>query len=92
MEAEGADAQICSLGSFGEHGQTVRGIDLKPIGGCQGRLGEDEAPGRQEDRGHSHPQLRHGQPRQDALHRSGGTQGNYSLSRQFHSERLTLDN
>ena len=32
-------AQICSLGSFGEHGQTVRGIDLKPIGGCQGRLG-----------------------------------------------------
>ena len=25
------EAQICSLCSFGEHGQTVRGIDLNPI-------------------------------------------------------------
>ena len=39
MVAAAEEAQICSLCSFGEHGQTIRGIDLKPIGGCQGRLG-----------------------------------------------------
>ena len=38
MEAGGAEAdQICSLCSFGEHGQTVRGIDLNPIAYDQGR-------------------------------------------------------
>ena len=32
MEAAAVEAaQICSLCSFGEHGQTVRGIDLNPI-------------------------------------------------------------